>query len=541
MPIRALLPILALLASLLRAQVPDAKPGSLEGIVLNSVTSEPVKKAVVTLLGGPATKNITRASTDAAGHFRFEDLTPGSYTVSAGGDGFVQSFRGKGVLRPVTVADGQQVQGVSIKLLPLATVTGHVVDDDGDPVIRANVTALRYQYVQGRRQLTTVGAGNTDDRGQFEIANLSPGRYYFSATARSMPLNLPPRTRWTHPEEVFPVTYYPSALDAIQATPTDVSAGARLNIDFRLKKAPAYHVRGKVAGVSGRNAGNLQLANSIGFGFPIDGVTVQEDGSFDKGGNVNGSYTLTYWRPDGDVMSSVRQKVTVAGQDVNDILLTPSAGLDISGTVSMEGTASSQQLTVQVSLEPVEPTGFYRGLGSGVENSGVITIHGVSPEVYRVNVFNTPPGKYVKSIRFGDRDAKNGQIDLTSGVAAPLNIVLGADGGSVSGTVENADGQPAMSAFVTVVPEGEEAGREDLLKQATSDPNGKFEVRDIAPGKYRVFAWEEVSDGAVQSAEFRAPFESKSVSVMIGPSGSESIKLTLISSDDIDKERSKLP
>ena len=259
------------------------------------------------------------------------------------------------------MAEDQQVQDVAVKLLPLATVEGHVLGDNGDPIIRVNVGAMRYQYVQGRKQLTSVGFASTDDRGEFEMADLSPGRYYFVVTPAGTDRNMPPRTRWTHPEEAYPMTFYPNAADVGQAMATDLAAGAKLNgLDFRLQKVPAYHLRGKVAGMTKGTLGFVQLRSASAHGVNIAPIPLQKDGSFDAGGIVSGSYYLAFMRQDGDTQLYGHEKVSVADQDVNDLLLTPSAGLDISGIITVEGTAPDKLMT-QVSLEPVEPTMFFRG------------------------------------------------------------------------------------------------------------------------------------------------------------------------------------
>jgi hypothetical protein len=99
MKVAAILPVLAMLAAILRAQAPTAKPGSIEGTVTNSVTSDPVKKAAVTL-GDKYT-----AMTDAAGHFHFDDVPPGEYFLLPEKDGFMAA-RG-GPLQRVTVAEEQ--------------------------------------------------------------------------------------------------------------------------------------------------------------------------------------------------------------------------------------------------------------------------------------------------------------------------------------------------------------------------------------------------------------------------------------------------
>jgi len=546
MQIRAILPALALLAGFLRAQQPAAKPGSIEGNVANAVTGEPVKKAVVTLQNLGPQPNQTRvvnktALTDAAGHFRFDAVEPGSYQVAADRDGFKPSFQARGARVPVPVAEDQHVEDVSLRMPPLATVEGYVFDDDGDPLIRANVAPLQYSYDQGRKQLTTAGFANTNDRGEFQIANLPPGRYYFAVTVRGPALNLPPRTRWARPEEAYPVTYYPNSTEAGQAMAMDIAAGARIgNVDFRLRRALAHHLRGKVAGISPRAmGGNLRLASASGGGFGSEGVALQEDGSFDQGGIVSGAYDLTFLQQNGETTVSARQRVNVADQDVDGLVLAPMTGLEVSGLVVAEGGAAENMMG-QVSLDPVEQPIFFNVISGNLGSDGSFTIRGVSRESYRVRT-DVPAGKYVKSIRFGDHDSNSGRIDLTSGVSAPLRIVLGADGGSITGTVQTPEGQPAVEALVTAAPGAEFEDRADLLKQTLTDASGKFEMKDIAPGQYKVFAWEDAASGAVQSAEFRTPFDSRGASVTIGPNSHESVTLTRISMDDMERERSKLP
>lgn len=44
----------------------------------------------------------------------------------------------------------QQVKDIVVKLVPLGLVSGHVLDEDGDPIPRANVTLLRYYYLAVR-------------------------------------------------------------------------------------------------------------------------------------------------------------------------------------------------------------------------------------------------------------------------------------------------------------------------------------------------------------------------------------------------------
>jgi hypothetical protein len=76
---------------------------------------------------------------------------------------------------------------------------------------------------------------------------MQPGRYYLQAAGPPIH-NLPVHTRWTQHEEAHPITFYPDVPQISDAAPTHVAPGAHLaDLDFRLRKVPAYHIRGHVA------------------------------------------------------------------------------------------------------------------------------------------------------------------------------------------------------------------------------------------------------------------------------------------------------
>jgi len=217
---------------------PNLKPGSAEGVVINSVTGQPLKKANVTLRNP---KGFAYAAvTDAAGHFLIENIEPGSYQAMAASDGFIpdQMFRRSALASTlVIVAEEQHVRNVTVKLVPLGLASGHVLDEDGEPIAGANVAAQRYVYNSGRKQLNPVGFANTNDLGEFQMLDLQPGRYYFQVTFNRQQPNLTGHVIGKGADETYPTTYYPSVLDVAQASALEVTAGAQLsNIDFRMRK-----------------------------------------------------------------------------------------------------------------------------------------------------------------------------------------------------------------------------------------------------------------------------------------------------------------
>ncbi|MGH9665442.1 MAG: hypothetical protein ACRD9L_13545, partial [Bryobacteraceae bacterium] len=146
---------------------------------------------------------------------------------------------------------------------------------------------------------------------------------------------------------------------------------------------------------------------------------------------------------------------------------------------------------------------------------------------YRPRVAS-PQGFYVKSIRYGDADALESSIDLSNGAPGQLEIVLSPAGGEVDGSVANDKSEPAAGAMVTLVPDGARRASSMFLKSGTADQNGHFTLKDIAPGEYTVYAWDEVEIGALQDPDFVKPFEDKGKKLKIEEKGRENVALEMI-------------
>jgi carboxypeptidase family protein len=524
---------------------PSTKPGTVDGVVTNSVTGEPVKKAIVTLRNNRQNFSY-QALTDAAGQFHFDNVDPGTYAVAAGRDGFVYQPPGARLsyaVPPVSVAEEQHVRDVAVKLVPFATISGHIVDEDGDPIPNASVRAMRYVYQQGARQLLPQSFTTSNDLGEYELPDVAAGRFRLMVMPSSR-VSLPARTRTAHAHEGYAVTYYPNASDLAQASAIETTPGAHVaNIDFHLRKCPVFHIRGKIAdSQTGQASRNLMIRvgpeGDLNFWSQFAIVFRQPDGAFDVANLASGHYAVIAMLQDANVAAMARASVQISDQDVDVGTLTLSPGFDISGRITVDG-PQPNHIPAQLSLQNVN---VFIGSphNATADSGGVFQIHNVMPDIYSLNVFGVAVGMYVKSIRLGDQDVLSGQLDLRGG-NAPLNIVFGTDGGQVQGSVQDQNGMPAQGVTVTLVPLGEYENRRDRSKVSRTSPGGTFTLKDVAPGDYRVFAWGDVDQNLVQTPEFRKAFESRAVAVTVGSNSKESVTLKLISSDDVEWERSKLP
>lgn len=121
---------------------------------------------------------------------------------------------------------------------------------------------------------------------------------------------------------------------------------------------------------------------------------------------------------------------------------------------------------------------------------------------------------------------------MSQGVAGTLEITINGNGGQIEGSAADAKQKPASGAVVVLVPEGPRRERLMLFKTAMTDTMGHFSIKGIAPGEYKLFAWEQVEDGAYQDAEFLKPYENQGQAVTIREGSRENAQLKVISISD---------
>lgn len=103
----------------------------------------------------------------------------------------------------------------------------------------------------------------------------------------------------------------------------------------------------------------------------------------------------------------------------------------------------------------------------------------------------------------------------------------------MNGVVLTSDSLPAAGDTVVLVPDASRRSLREFYKTAMTDQNGKFTIKGITPGDYKLFSWDAVEgnewNGAEwYDAEWLKPFEVKGESVHLEESDSKSVSLTLI-------------
>jgi protocatechuate 3,4-dioxygenase beta subunit len=490
------------------------------------------------------------AVTDTQGRFAIREIVPGIYRLTISRSGYVQTEYGSrgqgGAGTPLTLAARQSLASLEVRLRRHGVIAGRVVDDTGEPVERTQVSAMRYRYVNGERQMVTVGSDSTDDQGNYRIFGLEPGRYYVRAAPGASGFSISTATvsaSQSQPQLSYLPVYYPGTTDQSLAVPVEVESGKQVTaLAFTLTLSRSYRLQAQVqdaAGVTGSIMGVLRPRN--GMMTPGESRFSTADGKsrINLQGVAPGSYTLTVaaTAEQGKAYGG-RVDVDIADRDETDLVVALSPGLELPGEIRVEESPevalSSLHVTASTSSLTRLMTGsatytFGSSANEKVGEDGKFLLPGLSPDKADLNVTGLPDGFYIKSIQLGDQEILESGLDLSKGAAGPLRIVLRGDAATLEGSVSDNDSKPMAAATVVLIPKSESRRRAaKFYKTAVTDQQGHFTLKSVEPGEYKIYAWEDVETMAWMDVDFVKPVEGKGVAVTVDAGSRQQLQLKAI-------------
>ena len=169
----------------------------------------------------------------------------------------------------------------------------------------------------------------------------------------------------------------------------------------------------------------------------------------------------------------------------------------------------------------------------GIAQDRTFRIENLDPDRYGVLLNGLPDGFYTKSIRVGDVDITYTGVDLASGTPGQIDILVSQKAALVSGIARNlATGRPPPDATVVMLPkEKERLPIPAFYLQAATDQYGRFTFKNVVPGEYQVYAWEDVESSAWLDPDFMKPLAGKGASVTVGEGAQAVVQVNLIPAD----------
>jgi len=472
---------------------------SISGRVSDKQSGQPLPRMVVTLVGADS-RDQTEQLTDADGRYRFDNVVPGKYAISAGNDdhraAYLKEWFGDGEpAQPfgsshrlnVTVTAVEPPTSIDIALTRALAIEGHVFDPWETPVANAGISAAR---ADGRA--TQAHSSPSDDLGAYRIYGLRPGRYRVCAAAGGRLGVLTAVDGLTAVK-----TCYPGTISETNAADVTLTSHDVFNIDIRVQRIPSLSISGTVTDEAGAPIDGAHV-DVAGFADPAPSSAVTHSGAFVVDGLIPGRYlvraSLGDRRPGraGPGVGNAQMAYAIADLTAGasaDIAMIVSEPRTVRGTVVSDGATPprTEPSRIVVHTQPGQPgPGFFEQYPSAVVADDLtFELSGVYGLPMLVAAGNLPEGWALRYVRYGGRDVTFVPTHFDAGPASKLEVMITNRVARPQIRVIDEHGDPVQDARVIRLAAADTRRQSEL--PALLDPpssEGIVKMDALAPGDY---------------------------------------------------------
>ena len=531
---------------------PQARTGtaSIRGRVINLTTGTPVRRASIqaSYLAEQGRGEVERGgrttNTDDNGVFELTGLAAGRWTLRASKTGYVEQQFGQrsafASADPITLTDGQRF-AADFRLSRGGAIGGRILDEFGDPLAGANVTAMRLQTTaQGSRTVRTGTSVPSDDTGAYRIYGLPPGQYYVAvndpSAARIVVLTSPDGSselqlnggstdtpvaaeRITFTGNVsfsdnetrrtsYAPTYYPGTANITEAQKLTLGLGEEQSgISLTIVPVKAARITGKVMGSNGMPMrAQVNLMSAMGQGFTPSGGRngTANDGTFTLTNIPPGTYTLNVLGPNiGAVPPEVASMpLVVNGEDIVGLTIATGSGASIQGMIVADNGSRLPTSSVTVEAVPLQSGSATWAPRDAADENGTFVLEGLLG-AYSLRVQSLPSGWIVKSVAANGLDVSDAAMEFRPGDRVTVRVELTDRVTQVSGSVRPNRDVRSGTVVVFADEPAKWTGLSRFVKTARIGEDGRFSINGLPPHqRYIAIAIDYVEQGEATNPEF---------------------------------------
>jgi len=554
--------------------MPGSRPaktgsGRILGRIVSAETGTPLRRAQVRISGPDIGSKA--ALSDAQGRYEFKDLPAGRFNLSASKAGYVNIQYGQNRPyesgRPIELAEKQVVDKADISMPRGSVISGRIVDEFGEPVADAMVSAMRQTWMGGRRRFVPAGRpGQTNDLGQFRMYGLPPGEYFVSATLRNAEVMMfdlmgaQGGPTGSAPTSGYAPTYFPGTASPTEAQKVTLVAGQEAQqTDFALLPVRLSRVSGIVMSSDGKPVENamvnlvpLSRTGDIGMMMMATSSRTTKDGQFTVNGVAPGEYTLNarsmrittsdggdfmftarIGGPGGDDAEFAAMPLAVAGEDLANVMVVTAKGATAVGRLTFDGGSKPVLTGVRVNAAPADMSDgpmMMGGSNAAAKADGTFELKGLAGQRL-IRVANLPAGWMLKSVQLNGKDITDTGAEFKAGEQVTnLEVVATSKVTEINGAVTAANGDPMKDYTVVVFSDDPEHWALPMSRWVTGarpDQDGRFKVRSMPSGSYYVIALDYVEAGAWSDPELLERLKTRAKRLTLADGATETVDLKL--------------
>ena len=482
----------------------QAQGFKIAGTVVNAVTEAPLERVRVSIANTRARNQRIEMVTAEGGHFEFTGMPAGKYSLQGTRRGYLTSSYEEHEQYSTAIVTGPEfaTDKLVLRLMPMAMITGHVLDESGEPVRSAQVQLFLEDHSGGMSRVLRVTTGSsTDDRGYFDFAVLRPGRYFVSVST----------TPWyaVHPvtgqgggettgsglatlDVAYPTTYYGGGTESENAAPIDLKGGEKQEIEIRLRPVPALHLIVRIpVEASGDTPGDASVLR-----FPVLQKHV-----FDSVEQVNPGQVqpLSPGVLEVTGVAAGRYDVSIRSTKPDEAQQFSEIDLEHDGQdLNVAQGETLAKLKVKLQTEGTLPKQYGVGLRNGRhrmvafaqgEANRQVSFPAVKPGKYAIVVVAQGKNYAVARMTSAAGESVGSGVNVAPGATMEVTAQLAEGVVGIEGVVEK-DGKPMAGVMVALVPNDPES-HEELFRRDQSDFDGTFMLQGVIPGTYTIVAVED--------------------------------------------------